>query len=269
VTSAATTVLPGFPGPRQVRQVLANTDPDSSTSFEGQIRIPISAAVTGVPMSGRSSAAQTENATSQPSGRELDVAAIGFGDWQYLGLLRALVPAENVHIRIADDLAAASSTARFADAVLVTLAASRHLGMQTAAELEQGVESPVWLDELTSRIYRFSRLPQNWDSYGSRRISEGAIRKAVRIAGLLADVVSRSIVPLSERPFAAPSSSGGVVFEISGMDREVHIEVQNGPEEEYQVLRVWRDADGGEFERECNVRESELREVLSWVVRNS
>jgi hypothetical protein len=128
-----------------------------------------------------------------------------------------------------------------------------------AAATEQ---QSAWLSDLQSRINRFSTLPPNWDSYGSKPISHGAIDRALKIASLLNEIVVRGRATLSEKPFAAPISSGGILFEICNGRREIHVEIGPAGAETYEIYRS-----EAQDEREERVDDIGLREVLSWIVK--
>jgi hypothetical protein len=123
---------------------------------------------------------------------------------------------------------------------------------------------PTWLQDVTSRISRFSRLDDNWDTYGGKPISRAANAKAIGIASLLADKVSREGVSLTQPPFVAPMSSGGLLFEIRNGARELHVEIEPGDSDRYQVCRIGSELAGGDLEE--TVGKSGLPEVLSWIL---
>lgn len=261
MNSAATASASIFPRRKEWRPVLAETDPDSSSLFEGRIAFPISAGATGIPVAGHVIGLQTENVTFQLSSAKLDAGGIGLFGWD------PFVPAST--LAEDDQREPLPPMIRLTEPGIMTVIALQHIGTAHIPELLQEAEVAPWLDALTSRIFQFSALPQNWDSYGSKRISNEAIRKGVKIANLLSQIVSQTRVPLNSRPFVAPSNSGGVLFEVKAGNRQLHIDVPNGREQNYGVLRIWRDAGGNELERESDVRESELREVLTWIAGNS
>jgi hypothetical protein len=125
---------------------------------------------------------------------------------------------------------------------------------------------PTWLDTLLTRITGFSSLCENWDTYRSRPIAKGAIRKALNISRSLAEIVTCKRVVLSHAPFAAPTSSGGVLFEIVNANRELHIEIEGGQSALYRIFQIDTGPDGEEAESEFSVDESHLAEVLGWIV---
>jgi hypothetical protein len=121
---------------------------------------------------------------------------------------------------------------------------------------------PSWFSPVSSRIKLFSSLRDKWDSYRAKAISPIAIGRALDVAKLLAETVSRHGVPLTEPPFAAPMSSGGVLFEIKNRDRELHIEIDPAGSDRYDIYRM----SGDEETEEDPINESGLPEVLSWIV---
>lgn len=123
---------------------------------------------------------------------------------------------------------------------------------------------PAWLNGLVSRINGFSSMPKNWDTYGSKPIAKQAILKAVSVAKLLAETATGKGVILTRAPFAAPTSSGGVLFEIMNASRELHIEIEG---EQLGLYRIFQaDAASEEAECEFSVDHSQLPEVLAWIV---
>ncbi len=123
---------------------------------------------------------------------------------------------------------------------------------------------PTWLQNVTARVTRFSHLHGNWDTYGGKPISRAAIAKAIGIATLFADRVSREGVSLPQPPFVAPMSSGGLLFEIRNGVRELHIEIEPGDSDRYQVCRIGSELSGGDLEE--TVGKSGIPEVLSWIL---
>lgn len=128
---------------------------------------------------------------------------------------------------------------------------------------------PEWLEPLRAKIIRLSLLPNNWDSYRAKPINRDTIKRATHVGDLLAHVVSRSGRDLDAPPSVSPTSSSGISFETRCRDRELQIEIPDRWQGDYEVLKVSHDPAGREIEEEYSVHESQLREVLAWIVQGS
>lgn len=158
-----------------------------------------------------------------------------------------------------------------AKTIKVMSGGSLFLGSPMIGDLEElqnnAPRPPGWLDDINSRIYRFSLLDGSWDSYRAKRISRDSIRRANRVAGLLAELVSREGLSLTESPFVAPMSSGGVLFEIKNGDRELQIEIDPTSPDRYEVYRMSSAPSAQAADGDGPVTDSQLRGVLSWIVQ--
>jgi hypothetical protein len=270
VTSAVT--LPVPPGALEGWvQGSAKTDLRSERTLEGEIRISSSGGSAAVTSLGRLSNTRTENTTAliMLGCAELEIAQTSpdFEGWLDAGLVQFIGSTKPVQVQWAGGIA--SLSAQFADTSWLTIVGPQYLGLSGVVNSEVTQSIAPWLDDLTSRIYRFSVLPENWDSYRAKPISGDAIRKATRLASLFAHVISRAWGWPGGPPFVGPTSSGGVSFEMKNGSRELFIEIPPGLKDEYGILRVWRDASGREAEEEYNINGSQVREVLSWIAGNS
>lgn len=184
-----------------------------------------------------------------------DVMLIGPQVYQYLGLST-----------IANEPSGIIGTFNW-DTLLAEPAASPNSGAPDSEPRASVDESSPWLDEVQRRINRYAKFISNWDSYGAKPISVHAVRKALRVSERLASMISRTGLPLTDPPFVAPTSVGGILFEIRNRGRELQIGI--GPEDSdiYEVYRF------SESDREAGVEESlsesSLPEVLSWIVDDS
>jgi hypothetical protein len=113
----------------------------------------------------------------------------------------------------------------------------------------------------------FSSLRKNWDSYRSKPISRYAIQRALGVASHLDYIIKHRDLPMTQVPFAAPMSSGGILFEIRDGERELQIEIEPESSGRYQVYRLSGELADREQEEGAAVSESGLTEALSWVFR--
>jgi hypothetical protein len=81
------------------------------------------------------------------------------------------------------------------------------------------VEPPLWLPEVLAKINEISRLKENWDSYGAKRIDPRCIDAA---NSLLRGVLDSS----TPKPSVVPANRGGVQLKWhrGGIDLEIEIE---------------------------------------------
>ena len=121
-----------------------------------------------------------------------------------------------------------------------------------------------WLAPISSRIELFYLLRDGWDSYQAKRISRKAIDRALHVAKVLADVQSQNGVQLREEPFVAPLSSGGILFEIKNEKKELHVEIDPLSLHQYSI---YRSVGNKELNDDTPVNDSELVDMLSWIVR--
>jgi hypothetical protein len=78
---------------------------------------------------------------------------------------------------------------------------------------------PKWFSDVAEILSSFEWLPDDWDSYGAKRIDPGCIKGAVRF---LSEIVYDNTPP----PSVVPTNSGGVQFEwhTKGIDLEIEIQ---------------------------------------------
>src|SRR5439155_16652961 len=78
---------------------------------------------------------------------------------------------------------------------------------------------PLWISDITKTIQGFvDHLPENWNSYGARRIEPELAETAIR---LLFEIVQAN----TPKPEVVPTTTGGVQIEwhIRGIDLEIKI----------------------------------------------
>lgn len=122
-----------------------------------------------------------------------------------------------------------------------------------------------WLSPLLSRISHFSSLGPNWDGYGGEPIGKEIYSRAREIALKIAQFSSLSSLPIAEKVFVVPLSSGGISFEITTFGRELHMSLDPDRSRIIEVLKVFVTSAQGEVQEEMDIHESRLAEVLLWV----
>jgi len=78
---------------------------------------------------------------------------------------------------------------------------------------------PQWISDISKTIQGFvDRLPENWNSYGAKRIQPELTAAAIR---LLVEIVQ----PETPKPEVVPTADGGVQIEwhVRGIDLEIKI----------------------------------------------
>ena len=87
------------------------------------------------------------------------------------------------------------------------------------------------------RIAELKRLPEDWDSYGSPRIQQLAVQRAVEVVSAVAmeDVRPPQIVPVS---------GGGLQIEWTSANRELEIEILPDGSIEYLTVEGERTDEG-------------------------
>lgn len=75
-----------------------------------------------------------------------------------------------------------------------------------------------WLHLAESKISELSKLPENWDSYGSRAIQQAAIEQA---SALLVKLANQNL----PQPDIFPVPGGGIQLEFQQESRELEIEI--------------------------------------------
>ena len=119
--------------------------------------------------------------------------------------------------------------------------------------IEQGPPVPVWQGYAIDRLRQIIALEPNWNSYGSRQVSERLANVALQIL----ESVMRDTTP---RPSILPTPMGHIQFEwhIHGIDLEVEVVSPI-------LLRVFFEDQrtGQEWERDLNVDLRALDEAVS------
>jgi hypothetical protein len=88
-----------------------------------------------------------------------------------------------------------------------------------------------WVLQCLRKISTLSTLPENWDSYGSRRIQSPAISKAIKF-------MSEAPVGRVPEPSVSPVSGGGIGFHWQVGDRDLEIEfLADGTAEFLKTIR--------------------------------
>lgn len=78
---------------------------------------------------------------------------------------------------------------------------------------------PKWLDQTTTKLYAILGLDDNWDSYGSKRISSRVADAAI---GLLYNIMQAN----TPAPQVVPSANGSIQLEwhLVGVDLDIEVE---------------------------------------------
>ena len=98
-------------------------------------------------------------------------------------------------------------------------------------------EEGLWSRSARKKLEELSNLPQNWNSYGSRPVQQGAIET---VANLLSDLAKISM----PEPQIFPVSGGGIQLEWKNSQCELEIEVLPDKSIEYLIV----DKDGNMHE---------------------
>ena len=115
-----------------------------------------------------------------------------------------------------------------------------HANIGGASAITAGATAPEWLADTEAALHNLLALPENWDSYGGRRIAPAAVNAAV---DLLRQIVRQS----TPAPAVIPTARGTVQLEwhIRGVDLEIEV---TGPGDASAAFEDARD--GAEWESE-------------------
>ena len=103
-------------------------------------------------------------------------------------------------------------------------------------------------------------MPDDWDSYGSPRLSDGSYRIAYNF---LYDLLDISIFPEFPKPFIVPASGGGVQFEWQSDGRELELDFSDPDQIEF--LKVYEDSSTEEG-RISSERQISCLNLLKWLL---
>lgn len=123
-----------------------------------------------------------------------------------------------------------------------------------------------WLDGMVQRISNFSQLGRNWDSYGGIPPDFATIGRAMAVAIKLNGLFAASPMRRGE-VFVAPLSSGGILFEIRGTNRELNLELDPKNADHFEALKLSEVSSGEKIEEEMFLSEQQLPEALAWAFR--
>lgn len=90
-------------------------------------------------------------------------------------------------------------------------------------------EDNTWKRSAQKKLEELSKLPENWNSYGSRSIQKDAIEIT---ANLLSDLVKLKM----PEPQIFPVSGGGLQLEWKNADRELEIEIRSDKRIEFLIV---------------------------------
>lgn len=94
---------------------------------------------------------------------------------------------------------------------------------------------PLWLTKAEETLHRLVDLPENWNSYGSRRIDPEIARQASRLLVQLAqpDTPEPSVVPTRRGGVQIEWHDRGIDLEINLVSpKEMHVSFEDGPDDE-------------------------------------
>ena len=106
---------------------------------------------------------------------------------------------------------------------------------------------PAWISAFSKTIQGFiGRLPDNWNSYGAKRIQPELAEAATRL-------LSKIVQPETPKPEVVPTTEGGLQIEwhIRGIDLEIKIISQEKFGVSFEDL-----ASGQEWSRELSLADS-------------
>lgn len=115
-----------------------------------------------------------------------------------------------------------------------------------------------WFVDALFELSRISKLPVNWDTFGSPPLTDGARAEAIRVLTCL----GRQHLPL---PDVAAVSGGGVQFEWNIGPRALELEVL--PDGSIEFLRAYEDDRMSEGTI-LPGRLDKLREQVSWLTQH-
>lgn len=108
-----------------------------------------------------------------------------------------------------------------------------------------------WLEDSQNQLHQLSKLPENWDSYGSSRIKPTSVEKT---ADLLIDLAKFGM----PTPSIFPVSGGGIQLEWQKGKRELEIEIL--PNGEIEFLKVY---ENGEMQ-EGRISKQYIWQLVRW-----
>jgi len=98
--------------------------------------------------------------------------------------------------------------------------------------------------ELTERCRSFLDLPENWNSYRSKRIDETLLKDGLRLLSMV-------LTPRARTPTVVPTARGGLQIEWHAPDHDLEIEVHGLGH--YRVFHRRDDVEPEEFDVFDNV----------------
>src|SRR5258708_21753069 len=107
-----------------------------------------------------------------------------------------------------------STTAVFATAFRPKLKTARP---QQWSEIKLLEDASPWVLSCVGKISELSKLPQNWDGYGSNPISKDALKMALRF-------LAESPIDLMPEPSVSPVPGGGLGFHWRVESRDLELE---------------------------------------------
>ncbi len=109
----------------------------------------------------------------------------------------------------------------------------------------------LWLKDSQNELHKLRELPEDWDSYGSPRIKDKAVKTT---ADLLTDTAKNGM----SKPYIFPVSGGGLQLEWQQSNKELEIEIL--PNGKIEYLKV---SERGEME-EGEILELDIWRLVKW-----
>jgi hypothetical protein len=107
---------------------------------------------------------------------------------------------------------------------------------------------PQWISDVSKTIQGFVDLPENWNSYGAKRVQPELAEAAIR---LLPKVIQSG----TPKPEVVPTTAGGVQIEwhVGGIDLEIKILTQDKINVSFE-----ESASGQEWSRELSLADLDV-----------
>ncbi len=120
---------------------------------------------------------------------------------------------------------------------------------------------PLWLPKVKETLRRLVDLPENWNSYGAKRVDPAIARQA-------SDLLVQLAHPEMPEPAVVPTRCGGI--QIEWHDRSIDLEINLGPRGEMHVS-FEDEQNGEEWEQELSCPNIEIltRAVAKLLQRKS
>ena len=119
-------------------------------------------------------------------------------------------------------------------------------------------EDRSWLNSARNKLQELSKLPENWNTYGSRPIQPEAIEVTAK---LISDLIKLGM----PEPHIFPVSGGGIQLEWENSKCELEIEVMPNKSIEYLVVDTEGEMHEGQLPQYNNF--SDILPLTDWFIR--